>query len=137
MLKAFGKYTEFSSKTEENKINSTVVQESLYNEMPDNNKESKNVISGEDIETSIKEVKKEINIREKITYSTGIYGETGLKVKGDSKGTDLKYYKYGSGPNVFFATFAIRSFLFIFLILLLNHKNLYLFILIYLIHTLY
>ena len=59
---------------------------------------------------TIKEENKEIILKEKITYSTGTYGKTGLKVKGDSRGTDLKYYKYGNGPNVFFATFAIHGY---------------------------
>ena len=59
---------------------------------------------------TIKEENKEIILKEKITYSTGTYGKTGLKVKGNSRGTDLKYYKYGNGPNVFFATFAIHGY---------------------------
>lgn len=70
MLKAFGKYTEFSSKPEENKIDFTVAQESLCSEIPDSNKESENVISGEDIETSIKEVRKELKEGEYIPADT-------------------------------------------------------------------
>ena len=35
---------------------------------------------------------------------------SGLKVAGDSRGTDLQYYQYGTGPNVFYATFAIHGF---------------------------
>ena len=42
--------------------------------------------------------------------STGTYGQSGLKVKGDSRGSDLKYYKIGNGPNVFFGTFALHGF---------------------------
>lgn len=53
---------------------------------------------------------KQFTIRKKIEYSTGIYGKSGLKVKGDGRGNDLKYYKYGSGPNVFFGTFAIHGY---------------------------
>ncbi len=53
---------------------------------------------------------KEFTIRKQIQYTTGTYGITGLKAKGDSRGRDLKYYKYGSGTNVFFATFAIHGF---------------------------
>ena len=45
----------------------------------------------------------------KLKVETGTYGISGLKLKGDSRGTDLKYYKIGSGPNVFFATFAIHG----------------------------
>ncbi|MBQ2938153.1 MAG: hypothetical protein IJE05_04685 [Clostridia bacterium] len=58
----------------------------------------------------IKEVTKQFTVRQKIYYTTGTYGFSGLKVKGDSRGTDLKYYQYGSGPNVFFATFAVHGF---------------------------
>lgn len=58
------------------------------------------------IETSTKE----FTIRKKIEYSKGIYGKTGLKEKGDSRGSNLTYYKYGSGPNVFFATFALHGY---------------------------
>ena len=43
------------------------------------------------------------------SYSEGKYGVTGLKVA-NRGGSDLKYYKYGSGENVFFATFAIHGF---------------------------
>ena len=49
-------------------------------------------------------------IRKKIEYSSGTYGVTGLKYKGDPRGSNLIYYKYGSGPNVFFATYAIHGF---------------------------
>lgn len=42
-------------------------------------------------------------------YEVGAYGKTGLVIKGDLKGQDLKYYKIGKGPNVFFGTFAIHG----------------------------
>ena len=58
----------------------------------------------------ISEATKVFTIRKKIEYSKGTYGVTGLKTIGDNRGTSLKYYKYGSGPNVFFATFAIHGF---------------------------
>lgn len=58
----------------------------------------------------ISEATKVFTIRKKIEYSKGTYGVTGLKAIGDNRGTSLKYYKYGSGPNVFFATFAIHGF---------------------------
>ena len=45
-----------------------------------------------------------------IVFETGVYGKTGLAVKGDPRGSDLKYYKIGKGPNVLFATFAIHGF---------------------------
>lgn len=40
---------------------------------------------------------------------TGTYGSSGLKIKGDTRGSSLKYYKIGNGPNVFFATFAVHG----------------------------
>ena len=44
-----------------------------------------------------------------ITLSEGTYGYSGLAVQGSKYGSNLKYYKIGSGPNVFFATFAIHG----------------------------
>ena len=44
------------------------------------------------------------------TITTGIYGKSGLKFIGDSRGTDLKYYKIGNGPNVLFAVFAMHGY---------------------------
>ncbi len=40
----------------------------------------------------------------------GNYGFSGLKIKGDGRGSNLRYYKIGKGPNVFFATFAVHGF---------------------------
>ena len=40
----------------------------------------------------------------------GTYGNSGLKHKGDSRGSNLEYYKFGTGPNVLFATFAVHGF---------------------------
>ena len=37
------------------------------------------------------------------------YGESGLKIKGDTRGQNLKCYRIGAGPNVLFATFAIHG----------------------------
>ena len=39
----------------------------------------------------------------------GTYGKTGLNVA-DKGGSELKYLKYGTGKNVFFATFAIHGY---------------------------
>lgn len=50
-----------------------------------------------------------INIRPKIEYQAGTYGQTGLRVSGQG-GNNLNYLKYGNGPNVFFATFAIHGY---------------------------
>lgn len=49
-------------------------------------------------------------IRNEIKYSKGVYGITGLKAVGNSNGSNLEYYKWGNGPNVFYATFAIHGF---------------------------
>lgn len=43
-------------------------------------------------------------------FEEGTYGTSGLKVSGDGRGTDLKYYKFGKGNNVLFATFSIHGF---------------------------
>ena len=40
----------------------------------------------------------------------GSYGKSGLYYQGDSRGQDLKYYKYGCGENVYFATFTVHGF---------------------------
>ena len=47
---------------------------------------------------------------DEIDFEQGIYGQSGLKVKGDSRGQDLRYYKFGNGKNVFYATFALHGF---------------------------
>ena len=43
-------------------------------------------------------------------FEEGTYGSSGLKVSGDGRGTDLKYYKFGKGNNVLFATFSVHGF---------------------------
>ena len=43
-------------------------------------------------------------------FTSGTYGSTGLREKGDIAGNALHYYKLGSGPNVYFATFAVHGF---------------------------
>ena len=58
----------------------------------------------------LNEVSSNFKIRKKIEYSEGIYGVTGFGAIGDYRGDYLKYYKYGCGSNVFFATFAIHGF---------------------------
>lgn len=58
----------------------------------------------------IKEINKQFTVKKKICYTKGTYGVSGLKVIGDSRGSDLEYYQYGNGPNVFFATFAVHGF---------------------------
>ena len=60
-------------------------------------------------ENVLKEEKRTFEVCKKIEISQGTYGKTGLKIAGRG-GNDLTYYKFGSGPNVFFATFAIHGF---------------------------
>ena len=43
-------------------------------------------------------------------FEEGSYGTSGLSKKGDKRGTNLKYYKYGKGNKVYFATFSIHGF---------------------------
>lgn len=43
-------------------------------------------------------------------FEEGSYGTSGLSKKGDKRGTNLKYYKYGKGDKVYFATFSIHGF---------------------------
>ena len=47
---------------------------------------------------------------DEVTLESGTYGKSGLKVKGDSRGTNLKYYKIGNGENVLFTTFSVHGF---------------------------
>ena len=58
----------------------------------------------------IKQESKTIQVKNRIEMSTGTYGISGLKAAGDGRGSDLIYYKYGSGPNVLFATFCVHGF---------------------------
>ena len=58
----------------------------------------------------IKEITQQFTIQNQIFHTKGTYGYTGLKAAGDARGSDLEYYQYGTGPNVFFATFAIHGF---------------------------
>lgn len=43
-------------------------------------------------------------------YEEGTYGKSGLAIKGDSRGSDLKYYKIGKGNKTLFLTFGIHGF---------------------------
>ena len=51
-----------------------------------------------------------IFLRNKVTYDEGIYGKSGYAYIKDTRGSDLKYYRYGDGPNVLFATFSVHGF---------------------------
>ena len=50
-----------------------------------------------------------LTIKPKMERKEGTYGKTGLKIA-DKGGSELKYLKYGTGENVFFATFAIHGY---------------------------
>lgn len=58
----------------------------------------------------LKQASKVVNLKNRIDITTGTYGISGLRAVGDGRGSDLTYYKYGSGPNVFFATFCVHGF---------------------------
>lgn len=45
-----------------------------------------------------------------IEHYRSIYGYTSLALAGDSRGSPMYYYKYGTGPNVFFATFCLHGY---------------------------
>ena len=49
-------------------------------------------------------------LRRNITYEQGTYGDSGLLKAGNPYGSKLQYYRYGDGPNVFFATFSLHGF---------------------------
>ena len=67
---------------------------------------SNNVVVSEDINSEA-QMLKFMDITEGIK---GVYGKSGLKYKGDSKGRDLEYYRFGYGENVYFATFTVHGF---------------------------
>ena len=46
----------------------------------------------------------------KITYEKNIYGYSGAAIQGKSGGTNLEYFRYGSGPNVMFLTFCVHGY---------------------------
>lgn len=64
----------------------------------------------EALEIKIVPKRQQESIIQKIISTTGYYGITGLKTINDRRGTNLKYYRYGNGPNVAFTTFAIHGF---------------------------
>ena len=78
-----------------------------------------NIPIGENAKLEIKYLDKENNVlhvdtrnsivRKKIDCRQGVYGKTGLKIA-NRGGSDLKYFKFGNGENVFFATFAIHGY---------------------------
>ncbi len=43
-------------------------------------------------------------------FEEGTYGKSGLAIIGDKRGRYLRYYKFGKGSNVLFATFSIHGF---------------------------
>ena len=46
----------------------------------------------------------------KILLEKGVYGKSGLAIKGDYRGSDLIYYKIGDGENVLFTTFSVHGY---------------------------
>lgn len=46
----------------------------------------------------------------KIIYEKGSYGISGAKIRGVYGGSNLEYYRYGSGENVLFTTFCVHGY---------------------------
>ena len=46
----------------------------------------------------------------KIIYEKGSYGKSGAKIRGINGGSNLEYYRYGSGENVLFTTFCVHGY---------------------------
>lgn len=46
----------------------------------------------------------------KIIYEKGSYGISGAKIRGVNGGSNLEYYRYGSGENVLFTTFCVHGY---------------------------
>ena len=57
----------------------------------------------------IKTMEHQFEVVNQITVETGVYGSSGLKVKGQD-GYNLEYYRFGDGPNVAFFTFEVHGF---------------------------
>ena len=77
------------------------------------NKTQRVSLSNKDLGVTVRfkgQVQNNVIKLQKVNYETGTYGVSGLKVAGDSRGQDLKYYKIGKGPNVLFATFSVHGF---------------------------
>ena len=51
-----------------------------------------------------------IFLRQSVIYEQGTFGDSGLVRAGNPYGSKLQYYRYGNGPNVFFATFTVHGF---------------------------
>ena len=58
----------------------------------------------------LQELTSTINIIQRIQYGAGTYGNSGAAVVGATGGSSLRYYRFGNGPNVFFATFCVHGF---------------------------
>ena len=58
----------------------------------------------------LQEASTRINIIQRIQYGSGTYGSSGAAIHGVAGGSSLRYYRFGNGPNVFFATFCVHGF---------------------------
>lgn len=58
----------------------------------------------------LQQTNSKFNVKKRFINETGTYGRSGLAIKRDSRGSDLRYYKIGNGPNVFFAVFEEHGF---------------------------
>ena len=64
----------------------------------------------QDVNGVIKTVKINVDMFFEECYETGTYGRSGASICGVAGGSNLEYYKFGRGENVFFATFCVHGF---------------------------
>ena len=82
----------------------------LYVELCDGKTLNGNILQLSIFEDKDKQKFKFTDLKDFIKLSNGTYGYSGIKIEGDPNGSNLKYYKFGSGTNVLFATFAVHGF---------------------------
>ena len=66
--------------------------------------------SVEDIYGNVIHVQIQVDKLFDIIIEQGTYGSSGAKIRGVYGGSDLEYYRYGSGPNVLFTTFCVHGY---------------------------
>lgn len=67
-------------------------------------------VHSNEMEETIERVQIKITDKKPIVQETGSYGISGIWIKGQIGGSELTYYRFGSGPNVFFATFCVHGY---------------------------
>ncbi len=64
----------------------------------------------QDINGVIKNVTINVDMFFEIMFETGTYGRSGASIYSVAGGSNLEYYRFGNGQNVFFATFCVHGF---------------------------